>query len=112
MHGQHLKEESGGSRFMTVRSRVRRPFFPSHTRLLQEATRRSEHYADPDGHANANANPDAKPPAPGGPPRYLSVLTKASTSGILAFRAMALSSFSSWVFRSRYLFLGQGQYSS
>lgn len=53
-----LKEESGGSLFMTVSRRVRRPFFPSHTRLL-------------------------------------SVFTRASTSGMLAFREMALSSFSS-----------------
>lgn len=53
---------------MTVRRRVRRPFFPSHTRLL-------------------------------------SVLTRASTSGILAFMEMALSSFNSWLFRRRYLFL-------
>lgn len=63
-----LKDESGGSRFMTVRMRVRSPFFPSHTRLL-------------------------------------SVLTRASTSGMLAFMEMALSSFSSWLFSSRYLFL-------
>lgn len=53
---------------MTVRIRVSRPFFPSHTRLL-------------------------------------SVLTRASTSGMLAFMDMALSSFSSWLFSSRYLFL-------
>lgn len=63
-----LKDESGGSLFMTVRIRVSRPFFPSHTRLL-------------------------------------SVLTRASTSGMLAFMDMALSSFSSWLFSRRYLFL-------
>lgn len=58
---------------MTVRRRVRRPFFPSHTRLL-------------------------------------SVLTKASTSGMLAFMDMALSSFSSWLFNRRYLFLKDSQH--
>jgi len=63
-----LNDESGGSLFITVRRRVRRPFFPSHTRLL-------------------------------------SVLTSASTSGMLAFMEMALSSLSSWLFSSRYLFL-------
>lgn len=68
LHNTYLKDESGGSLFMTVRRRVRRPFFPSHTRLL-------------------------------------SVLTRASTSGILAFMEMALSSFNSWLFRRRYLFL-------
>lgn len=68
LHDTYLKDESGGSLFMTVRRRVRRPFFPSHTRLL-------------------------------------SVLTRASTSGILAFMEMALSSFNSWLFRRRYLFL-------
>lgn len=68
LRNTHLKDESGGSLFMTVRMRVRRPFFPSHTRLL-------------------------------------SVLTRASTSGMLAFMDMALSSFSSWLFSSRYLFL-------
>ena len=57
---------------MTVRRRVRRPFFPSHTRLL-------------------------------------SVLTRASTSGMLAFMDMALSSFSSWLFNRRYLFLKDKQ---
>jgi len=34
----HLKEESGGSLFITVRSRVRRPFLPSHTKLLKDTT--------------------------------------------------------------------------
>ena len=68
----HLKEESGGSLFMTVSSLVSRPFLPSHTRLR-------------------------------------SVLTRASTSGMLAFMEMALSSFSSWLFSSRYLFLGDRQ---
>lgn len=38
---------------------------------------------------------------------YLSVLRTASTSGMLALREMALSSFSSWLLRSRYLFLQQ-----
>lgn len=53
---------------MTVRIRVSRPFFPSHTKLR-------------------------------------SVLTRASTSGMFAFMDMALSSFSSWLFSRRYLFL-------
>lgn len=71
-----LKDESGGSLFMTVRMRVNKPFFPSHTRLL-------------------------------------SVLTRASTSGMLAFMDMALSSFSSWLFSRRYLFLqARAEYSS
>lgn len=71
LHDAHLNDESGGSLFMTVRILVRRPFFPSHTRLL-------------------------------------SVLTRASTSGMLAFMDMALSSFSSWLFSRRYLFLKDG----
>lgn len=37
--------------------------------------------------------------------RLRSVLTRASTSGMLALMEMALSSFSSWLFSSRYLFL-------
>ena len=41
--------------------------------------------------------------------RLRSVLTRASTSGMLAFMEMALSSFSSWLFSSRYLFLGGGK---
>lgn len=64
----NLNDESGGSLFMTVSRRVRRPFFPSQTKLL-------------------------------------SVFTRASTSGMLAFMDMALSSFSSWLLRRRYLFL-------
>lgn len=40
--------------------------------------------------------------------KLLSVLTKASTSGMLAFMDMALSSFSSWLLRRRYLFLKDG----
>lgn len=38
---------------------------------------------------------------------HLSVLRTASTSGMLALREMALSSFSSWLLSSRYLFLKQ-----
>lgn len=41
--------------------------------------------------------------------RLLSVLTKASTSGMLALMDMALSSFSSWLFSSKYLFLKHEQ---
>ena len=47
---------------------------------------------------------------PGGlwaPHTHLSVLRTASTSGMLALREMALSSFSSWLLSSRYLFLKQ-----
>lgn len=40
-------------------------------------------------------------------PSHLSVLTTASTSGMLALWEIALSSFSSWLFRRRYLFLEQ-----
>ena len=75
LHNADLKDESGGSLFMTARRRVRRPFFPSHTRLL-------------------------------------SVLTRASTSGMLALIDMALSSFSSWLFSRRYLFLKDRKYIS
>lgn len=38
---------------------------------------------------------------------HLSVLRTASTSGMLALREMALSSFSSWLLSSKYLFLKQ-----
>lgn len=38
---------------------------------------------------------------------HLSVLRTASTSGMLAFSEMALSSFSSWLLSSKYLFLKQ-----
>ena len=41
------------------------------------------------------------------PHTHLSVLRTASTSGMLALREMALSSFSSWLLSSRYLFLKQ-----
>lgn len=40
-------------------------------------------------------------------PSHLSVLTTASTSGMLALWEIALSSFSSWLFKRRYLFLKQ-----
>lgn len=40
-------------------------------------------------------------------PTHLSVLTTASTSGMLALWEIALSSLSSWLFRRRYLFLKQ-----
>lgn len=94
----HLKEESGGSLFITARSRVRSPFLPSHTKLLKDTT----HQTDCDivkkwcilacqllFHSE----------------HYLSVFTRASTSGMFAFKEMALNSFSSWAFKSRYLFL-------
>lgn len=41
------------------------------------------------------------------PCTHLSVLRTASTSGMLALREMALSSFSSWLLSNRYLFLKQ-----
>ncbi len=94
----HLKEESGGSLFITARSRVRSPFLPSHTKLLKDTT----HQTDCDivkkwcilacellFHSE----------------HYLSVFTRASTSGMFAFKEMALNSFISWAFKSRYLFL-------
>jgi len=43
-------------------------------------------------------------------PTHLSVLTTASTSGMLALWEIALSSLSSWLFKRRYLFLKQNNW--
>lgn len=99
----YLKEESAGSFFMTEIRRVNKPFFPSHTRFLENQTfingwhqpgkKTQNHLWEPLMHIWL----------------YLSVLTSASTSGIFALSEIALSSFNSWLLRSRYLFLKVGQ---